>query len=56
VHLLRELAAQLEQGAIYDRHVIAIAQAVDEVGRAVRRRSRPAASPTPPRSWGVTQG
>jgi hypothetical protein len=52
VHLLRELAAQLEQGAIYDRHLVAIALAVDEVGRAIRRRDRLPAAPRPPRSWG----
>ena len=45
VHLLRELAGQLDQGAIYDRHLVAIAQAVEEVGRAVRRRGRLARRP-----------
>jgi hypothetical protein len=57
VHLLRELTAQLEQGAIYERHVIAIAQGLDEVGRAVRRRSRAAAPrrlPGPGGDAGVT--
>ena len=51
VHLLRELAGQLDQGVIYDRHLVAIALAVDEAGRALRRRRLPAA-PRPPRSWG----
>jgi hypothetical protein len=51
VHLLRELAAQLDQGAIYDRHLAAIALAVDEVGRATQRGRLPAA-PRPPRFWG----
>jgi hypothetical protein len=50
VHLLGELAAQLDQGAIYDRHLGAIALAIGEVGRALRRRRQPAAGP--PRSWG----
>lgn len=52
VHLLRELAAQLEQGAIYDRHVAAIALAVDDVGRAIRRRGFLPVAQRPPRSWG----
>ena len=55
VHLLRELAGQLDQGVIYDRHLVAIALAVDEAVRALRRRRLPAA-PRPPRSWGVTRG
>lgn len=38
--LLRELAVQLEQGAIYDRHMIALAAAVDDVVQAIRRRAR----------------
>jgi hypothetical protein len=50
VHLLRELAGQVDQGVIYDRHLVAIALAVDDVGRAVRRRLP--AAPRPPQSWG----
>src|SRR3954447_3806381 len=38
VDLLRQLAAQVEQGAVYDRHLAAIAAAVDDVMRAVHRR------------------
>jgi hypothetical protein len=38
VSLLRQLAAQLEQGAIYDRHLPAIALAVEQVQRTLRRR------------------
>ncbi|WP_167759079.1 hypothetical protein [Blastococcus sp. TF02A-35] len=36
--LLRELAVQVEQGTIYDRHLPSIAAAVGEVMRAVHRR------------------
>jgi hypothetical protein len=50
VQLLGELASQLDQGVIYDRHLVAIAFAVEEVGRGLRRRRQPA--PEPPRSWG----
>ena len=42
VDLLRELAAQVEQGAVYDRHLAAIAAALDDVMRAVHRRGGPA--------------
>jgi hypothetical protein len=52
VHLLRELAAQLERGAIYDRHLVAIALAVEDVGRAIRLRSPLPVAQRPPRSWG----
>ncbi|TFV52493.1 hypothetical protein E4P43_05735 [Blastococcus sp. TF02A-35] len=38
VDLLRELAVQVEQGTIYDRHLPSIAAAVGEVMRAVHRR------------------
>jgi hypothetical protein len=51
VPLLRDLAGQLDQGAIYDRHQAAIALAVDDVGRALRRR-RLSVAQRPPRSWG----
>jgi hypothetical protein len=52
VDLLRELATQLEQGAVYDRHLPAIAAAVDDVVRAVHRRSSPSLRPRSPRPWG----
>lgn len=38
VDLLRQLAAQVEQGTVYDRHLAAIAAALDDVLRAVHRR------------------
>src|SRR4051812_28503522 len=38
VDLLRRLAVQVEQGAVYDRHLAAIASAVDDVMRAIHRR------------------
>jgi hypothetical protein len=41
VHALRELTAQLDQGAVYDRHLVAIALALDGAVRAVQRRARP---------------
>ncbi|RBY78775.1 hypothetical protein DQ238_12000 [Geodermatophilus sp. TF02-6] len=41
VPLLRELIVQLDQGVVYDRHLVAIAAALDEVVRAVQRRARP---------------
>lgn len=44
--LLRELAAQVEQGTIYDRHLAVITAALDDVMRAIHRRA--AANP---RSW-----
>lgn len=40
VDVLRQLAAQLEQGTVYDRHLVAIATALDDVMRAMHRRSR----------------
>jgi hypothetical protein len=52
VDVLRELATQVEQGAVYDRHLLAIAAALDDVVRAVHRNSRtPLRSPSP-RPWG----
>jgi len=59
VDLLRELAAQVEHGVVYDRHLAAIAAALDDVMRAVRR-----SAAANPRSWsrwprgdiGVTYG
>jgi hypothetical protein len=44
--LLRDLAAQVEQGTIYDRHLAVITVALDDVMRAIHRRA--AANP---RSW-----
>ena len=38
VELLRQLATQVERGAVYDRHLGPIAEAVDDVVRAVHRR------------------
>jgi hypothetical protein len=38
VDLLWQLAAQVEQGTVYDRHLAAIAAAVDDVRRALQRR------------------
>jgi hypothetical protein len=49
VHLLRELAAQLEQGMVYDRHLPAIAAALEEAARAAHRRGRPTWTGTAPR-------
>src|SRR4051812_36707592 len=45
VDLLRELATQVEQGRVYDRHLRAIAAALDDVVRAVHRRSSPSPRP-----------
>jgi hypothetical protein len=42
VDLLRELAGQVEQSTVYDRHLPTIAAAVDDVVRALHRRSRTA--------------
>lgn len=38
VDLLRQLTVQVEQGAVYDRHLAAVAAALDDVMRAVHRR------------------
>jgi hypothetical protein len=38
VDLLRQLAAQVEQGTVYDRHLAAIAAVLGDVMRAVNRR------------------
>lgn len=47
VALLRQLAAQVEQGNVYDRHLAAIAATVDDVARAVHRRgSRAVGAPS----------
>jgi hypothetical protein len=47
VDLLRQLAVQVEQGTVYDRHLAAIATAVDDVMRAVRRRGSAALRSSP---------
>src|SRR4051794_3490212 len=52
VGVLRELATQVEQGAVYDRHLPAIAQALDDVLRAAHRRRSPPLPPRSPRPWG----
>jgi hypothetical protein len=52
VNVLRKLAAQVEQGAVYDRHLLAIAAALDDVIRAVHRNSRTPLRPRSPRPWG----
>jgi hypothetical protein len=52
VNVLRKLAAQVEQGAVYDRHLLAIAAALDDVVRAVHRNSRTPLRPRSPRPWG----
>jgi hypothetical protein len=41
VGLLRQLAVQVEQGAIYDRHLAGIATSLEDVMRAVQRRGSP---------------
>src|SRR3954452_17898656 len=41
VDLLRQLAVQVEEGAVYDRHMAAIGAAVDDVMRAIHRRGSP---------------
>jgi hypothetical protein len=41
VALLHELTAQVDRGAVYDRHMVAIAAALDDVVRAVLRRGGP---------------
>jgi hypothetical protein len=40
VDLLRQLAAQVEQGTVYDRHLAAIAAALDDVVGALHGRGR----------------
>jgi hypothetical protein len=52
VDVLRELTIQVEQGAVYDRHLLAIAAALDDVVRAVHRNSRTPLRPRSPRPWG----
>jgi len=51
VNQLRELATQLDQGAVYDRHLGAIAAALDDVTREVRRRMRSSSASPSPRPW-----
>jgi hypothetical protein len=50
--VLRELATQVEQGAVYDRHLPAIDTALGDVLRAVYRRSHPSPGRPSPRRWG----
>ena len=45
--LLRQLAAQVEQGTVYDRHLAAIATALDDVLRALHRRGSRAPRSSP---------
>src|SRR4051794_18583653 len=52
VKLLRELATQVERGAVYDRHLPEIAAALDDVLRAVQRRSSPSRRRPAPRPQG----
>jgi hypothetical protein len=52
VDLLRELATQIEEGAVNDRHLPAIAAALDDVLRAVHQRC-PRVHPVQ-RPWGDT--
>jgi hypothetical protein len=47
VDLLRQLAVQVEQGTVYDRHLADIATAVDDVMRAVHRRGSTALRSSP---------
>jgi hypothetical protein len=47
VELLRQLATQVEDGAVYDRHLAAIAAALDDVMRAVHRRGSTALRSSP---------
>ena len=46
VDLLRQLAVQVEQGTVYDRHLAVIAAALDDVMRAVHRRGSTALRPS----------
>jgi len=52
VDLLQELTAQIDSGAAYDRHMVAIAAALDDVVRAVLRRSGHSSRPPLPRPCG----
>src|SRR4051794_7148973 len=52
VDVLRELATQVYQGAVYDRHVVVIAAALDDVVRAVHRCSSPSLLHGSPSRWG----
>ncbi|MEX5717772.1 hypothetical protein [Geodermatophilus maliterrae] len=57
--LLRQLGAQVEQGVVYDRHLPAIAAALDDITRAMHRRDGSALrSPSrwPRGDTGVTRG
>jgi hypothetical protein len=52
VDLLQELTAQVDSGTVYDRHLAAISAALDDVVRAVLRRSGHSSRPPSPRPWG----
>ena len=54
--LLPELATQVEQGAVYDRHLIAIAAVLEDALRAIQRRSQPFTGGLVAPVLGVTQG
>jgi hypothetical protein len=52
VDLLHELAAQIDRGTFYERHLAAIAAALDDVVRAVLRRRGHSSRLRWPRPWG----
>jgi hypothetical protein len=52
VDLLHELTTQINSGTLYDRHLVAIAAALDDVVRAVLRRRGHSSRPPSPRPWG----
>src|SRR4051794_35378550 len=54
--VLRELAVQLEQGAVYDRHLLAISAALDDVLRAIHGRSSASLRSPSAATVGVTPG
>jgi hypothetical protein len=54
VDLLRQLAVQVEQGTVYDRHLAVIAAALDDVMRAVHRRGSTALRPSS--RWPAARG
>jgi hypothetical protein len=51
VDLLQELTAQIDRGTLYDRHLAAIAAAIDDVVRAVRRRGGQSWRRLSPQPW-----
>jgi hypothetical protein len=52
VDILQELAAQVGSGTVYDRHLVAIAAALDDVVQAVRRRGGQSSRRLSPQPWG----